>query len=100
MRKLLSWMDVKLGLRMLVKHPGLSLIGGLGIAVTTAISTGSFAFFYSHLYPHVPLPDGDRLVALENWDVKRNNEERRSMYDVAIWQREMREVQEIGAFRG
>jgi putative ABC transport system permease protein len=99
MRKLLSWMDVKLGLRMLVKHPGLSLIGGLGIAVTTAISTGSFAFFYSHLYPHVPLPDGDRLVALENWDVKRNNEERRSMYDVAIWQREMREVQEIGAFR-
>ncbi len=28
----ISWLDVKLGLRMLVKYPGLTLVGGLGMA--------------------------------------------------------------------
>lgn len=36
-----SWLDVKLGLRMLVKHPALTLVGGLGLAVGMAISVGS-----------------------------------------------------------
>ena len=35
-----SWLDFKLGLRMLVRYPGLTLIGGLGIAMAIAIGTG------------------------------------------------------------
>src|SRR5262245_43821664 len=37
-----SWLDFKLGARMLVKYPGLALVGGLGIAV--AIAIGAFVF--------------------------------------------------------
>ena len=36
--------DVRLALRMLVKNPLLSVVGGLGMAVAIAIGTGFFTF--------------------------------------------------------
>ena len=93
-----SWLDVKLGVRMLLKHPGLSLAGGLGIAVAIGVSTGFFAFMYAMIYPSLPLDEGHRLVALENWDVERNNEERRSLHDFVLWREEMRSVEDMSAF--
>ena len=95
----ISWLDIRLGLRMLVKYPGLTLVGGLGMAVAIAISAGSFAFFHSHLYPRLPLDEGDRIVALENWNVEVNNEERRTLHDFVVWREEMRTVRDMGAFR-
>ena len=38
-------LDVVLGLRMLVKYPALTIVGGLGIAVGIAVSVGFFTFF-------------------------------------------------------
>ena len=95
----MSWLDFKLGLRMLVKYPGLTLVGGLGMAVAIAIGAGFFAFFYSHLYPTLPLEEGDRIVALENWDVVVNNEERQSLHDFVTWRGEMETVEDVAAFR-
>jgi putative ABC transport system permease protein len=99
MRPGFSWLDIKLGARMLVKYPGLALVGGLGMAVAIAIGAGSFAFFYSAMYPTLPLDEGDRIVALENWDVVASNEERQSLHDYAEWRREMRTVRDVAAFR-
>lgn len=95
----ISWLDLKLGIRMLFKNPGLTLVGGLGIAVAIAIGAGSFAFFYSNLWPTLPLEEGDRIVALENWDVRKNNEDRHSIHDFATWRSEMKTMEDIGAFR-
>ena len=92
-------MDFTLGARMLAKYPGLSLIGGAGQAVGVAIGAGFFAFFYSFLYATLPVEGGERIVALENWDIDANDEMRRSMHDLVMWQREMKTVGEIGAFR-
>jgi len=94
-----SRMDFKLGARMLAKYPALSLIGGAGLAVGVAIGAGFFAFMYSFLYATLPVEDGERIVALENWDVDANYEMRRSMHDLVMWRREMKTVGEIGAFR-
>jgi hypothetical protein len=94
-----SWLDLKLGVRMLWKYPGLSLIGGLAMAVAIAFGTAMLAFFHSQLDSSLPLPEGDRIVALENWDTRKNNEERRAADDLSVWRREMKTVQEIGAFR-
>ncbi len=94
-----SRMDFKLGARMLAKYPALSLIGGAGQAVGVAIGAGFFAFFYSFLYATLPVEGGERIVALENWDIDANDEMRRSMHDLVMWQREMKTVGEIGAFR-
>lgn len=95
----ISWLDVKLGLRMLVKHPGITLVGGLGMAVAIAISVGFFAFLSANVYPTLPLDEGERIVALENRDVEVNDEERRSLHDFATWREELRSVEDLGAFR-
>ena len=94
-----SRMDFKLGARMLAKYPALSIIGGAGLAVGVAIGAGFFAFLYSFLYATLPVEGGERIVALENWDIDANNEMRRSMHDLVTWRREMKTVGEIGAFR-
>jgi predicted permease len=91
--------DLKLGARMLVKYPGLSIIGGAGLAVGVALGAGFFAMLYSFLYATLPVERGERIVALENWDLDANNEMQRSMHDLLVWQREMKTVEEIGAFR-
>jgi hypothetical protein len=94
-----SWLDVKLGLRMLVKHPGLTLAGGTAIAVAIALSAGFFGFMWAYFYPTIPLSEGDRLVGLENWDVEINNEERRSLHDFALWREQMESVEDLAAYR-
>ncbi|HSR41633.1 MAG TPA: ABC transporter permease, partial [Longimicrobiales bacterium] len=94
-----SWLDLKLGLRMLLKYPGLTAGGVLGIAVAIGVSAGFFAFSYGFFYPDIPLDEGDRLVGLENWDLEINNEERRSLHDFVLWREEMRSVEDMSAFR-
>ena len=37
-----SWLDVKLGIRMFIKYPGLSLVSVVGMAVAIAIGAGYF----------------------------------------------------------
>jgi len=91
--------DFKLGARMLMKYPGLSLIGGAGLAVGTAIGTAFFVFFYSYIYATVPGPDGHRIVGLENWSIKTNNEVRQAAHDFETWRNDLKTVQELGAFR-
>src|SRR5688572_17094927 len=99
MKNGVSWLDVRLGVRMLAKYPGLTIVGGLGMAVAIAIGAGFFAFLHSHLYPKLPLPEGDRIIALENWNVEVNNEERQAVHDLVAWRQEMKSVVDIAAFR-
>jgi hypothetical protein len=84
-QQIISWLDLKLAIRMLVRYPGLSATGGLGIAVAVAIGVGFFAVMDSRFYPVVPLPDGDRLVGLENRDRRTHQEARRALYDFTVW---------------
>src|SRR5688572_24707010 len=95
----ISSLDVRLGVRMLVKYPGLTVGGGLGMAVAIAIGAGFFAFLHSHLYPRLPLEEGDRIIALENWNVEVNNEQRQQVHDFVAWRQEMKSVVDIAAFR-
>ena len=96
----ISWLDFKLGLRMLFKYPALTLVGGLGLAVSIAISVGFFAFLSANVYPTLPLEEGDRIVALENRDATTTvGEERRSLHDFVTWREELRSVEDLGAFR-
>jgi len=44
-----SWLDVKLGLRMLAKYPGLSLVAVGGMAIAIAFGAGYFALVGSFL---------------------------------------------------
>jgi putative ABC transport system permease protein len=95
----LSWPDIKLSLRLLIRHPGLTLVSSLGITVGIAITAGMFGFFNAVLAPTLPLDEGHRIIALENWDVVQNNENRQSLHDFVTWRDQMKSVVEISAFQ-
>lgn len=93
----MSWLDFKLGFRMLIKYPGLTLVGGLGIAVAVAIGAALFATSAA-VYATLPLDEGDRVVAIENWDTGWNNQERRILHDFVSWRDELESVEDLGAY--
>ena len=94
-----SLLDVKLGIRMFVKYPGLALVGVLGMSVAIAIGAGSFAFFYSYMNPTLPLDEGARVVAIENWDAARSGREDRTLHDFVTWREELQSIDDVGAYR-
>lgn len=94
-----SWLDLKLGVRMLIKYPGLALVAVVGMAVAIAIAAGSFAFFYSYMTPTLPLDEGERIVAIENWDTVSKNREERTLHDFVTWREELKSLEDVGAYR-
>ena len=94
-----SWLDFKLGVRMLVKYPGLTLIGGLAFAFAIWVAASAFEFAGQVLSPRLPLPDADRVVALESWDAAAGRAEPRVLHDFAAWRAELKSVAELGAYR-
>jgi hypothetical protein len=94
-----SRLDFVLGFRMLVKYPGLTLVGGFAFAFAIWVAAGAFEFAGQVLHPRLPLPDGERVVALESWDAAAGRPERRVLHDFATWRTELRSVEELGAYR-
>jgi predicted permease len=100
----LAWLgglslDLKLGLRMLLKYPGLAIVGGLGMTLATAIGAGAFAVINSYFYPELPLHEGERVVSIANWDARLRDTDPRVLHDFGTWRAELRSVVDLGAFR-
>lgn len=64
-----SWLDVKLGLRMFAKYPGLSLVAVAGMAIAIAIGAGYFSIVGTLLDSTVPIDGGERVVVIKNRQV-------------------------------
>ena len=94
-----SLLDFKLGLRMLSKYPGLTIVGGAAIAFAIAIGAVGFELLMQLARPSIPLPDGDRLVALQVWDTARGSGEDRILHDVSVWRTELSSIEDVGVYR-
>ena len=92
-------LDLKLGGRMLVKYPGLTVVGGLAMAFAICVGTVIFQVLALFLSPSLPLPAGERIVHILNWDVATNDDEPRALYDFVVWRDTLRSVTELGAWR-
>ncbi|MGD2135373.1 MAG: hypothetical protein PVF27_04395 [Gemmatimonadales bacterium] len=66
--------DVRLGVRMLRKHWGVSLIAVAPISRGIALTTMLFSFVHGALLKGLPVPEPDRLVLLESTDPVRTAE--------------------------
>jgi predicted permease len=91
--------DYKLGLRMLLKYPGLTLAGGLALAIAIGIGSGWYDLTGKFMAPAIPLPEGDRLVTIETQNTLTNEPEQRVVRDFLEWRREMRTIERLGAYR-
>ncbi len=78
-------LDFKLGLRMLVKHPALTVIATIAVAYAIAVGTVGFEITRQALWPTIPLPDGHAIVALRNWNVGDDESVPASRRDYELW---------------
>lgn len=90
-----SWLDVKLGVRLLRKNPALSLVSVAGIGVAVAIGAIGFGVIDALMVSDLPLPGGDRLVTIEN----RGGGAGTHLHDLAIWREDLASVSALGAYR-
>lgn len=93
-----SWLDFKLGLRMLARYPGLTAVAVLAMAFGIAIGAGTFQFLKDAAFPALPYGGGERLVQLQNVSTRTTREDPRALHDFVIWREELRSVEDLGAF--
>jgi predicted permease len=94
-----SWLDWKLGVRMLLKQPALSVIGSVSLAAAMAIGLVGMEAATELLYARLPFADGERIVRLETQDVASARTEPRVLHDFAIWRGSLRTITGLGAAR-
>jgi len=93
----MSWLDFKVGFRMLARYPGLTLVGTVAIAVAIALGMVYFEAIHKFLNPRLAGRDGHRVVSIRNWDVNRMEVEDRTLHDFDIWRRQVKTVEHLGA---
>jgi predicted permease len=91
--------DYRLGLRMLLKYPGLTLAGGLALAIAIGIGAGWYEVIGKVFAPTIPLPEGDRLVTIETRNSLTNEREPRVLHDFLGWRRGLNAIEGLGAYR-
>jgi predicted permease len=94
-----SSLDWKLGARLLLRYPALTIIGGLSLAGAIAIGAVGIEVAGELLYKRLPFDEGGRVVRLETQDVAASRVEPRVLHDFAIWRRSLKAVVELGAAR-
>ena len=92
----MSWLDVKLGLRMLVKQPGLTLVAVFALAIGIPVGLVP-AHFANAIQAPLPFDEGDRIMVLRNFNVATSDPETPSLYDFMQWRDELSTFGALGA---
>ena len=92
-------LDFRLGLRMLVKHRALTVIGGFALAVAIAIGATTFEVVTEAMYAPLPMDEGDRVVSIVYETDNPGNPERRILNEFQQWRSELQSIQQVSAFR-
>ncbi len=92
-----SMLDLRLGGRMLVKHPALTVIGTIAVAFAIAVGTVGFEVARQAFWPTIPLPDGNAIVALRNWNVADNESVPASRRDYELWRDGLSTITDLSA---
>jgi hypothetical protein len=99
-RWLAGWpMDLKLGGRMLVKYPGLAIVGGLAMAFAIWVGIVIFQVVSLFTNPTLSVAQGARLVEIRSIDVAANVQEKKILHHVLEWRQSLRSLTDVGAWR-
>jgi putative ABC transport system permease protein len=91
-------LDFTLGGRMLLKYPGLTLVGGLAMAFSIWTGSVTFELVSMMLSPSLPIPGSERIVEIEQFSNQTANDVPARPYDYLAW-RGMTTLADIGAYR-
>jgi len=93
------WQDIRFGIRMLFKHPGLSIISivtfGLGIALSTTV----FTIVNGILFKGLPQEDSYRVMAMRRTNLTRTDSRMSvSVHDFVDWQEQQTVFESMGSY--
>ena len=91
-----SWLDVKLGLRMLRRNPGLTIVAVLALSIGIPASLIPFHGIDAMGAP-LPFDEADRIVGLGNWNVVNGRRESRALHDFFLWREELTTFEAVAA---
>jgi putative ABC transport system permease protein len=92
-------LDCKLGVRMLVKHPSLTLIGVFSMTVAIAIGAAAFEVISQSLNPALPFENGHRVVSIEFATERPSVPEKAGVHDFDEWRSGLQSIGHVGAYR-
>ena len=92
-----SALDFKVGVRMLARYPGLTVVGTVAIAVAIALGAIYFEAVNKWQNPKLPIRNADRVVTIRNWDAGEVGVEPRSLHDYSVWREQAKTIDHLGA---
>ena len=92
-------LDSRFGLRMLMKHRGLTVVGVFATAVAIAVGATLFEVFSELLGPTLPFTDSSRIVGVQFPGPNPDRPERHVIHDFAEFQGQLRSIEHFGAYR-
>ena len=99
-RWLAGWpMDLKLGARMLVKSPGLTVVAVTALAVAIGAGAAYLEFTRDLMSPTLPVANADGIVGVQIWDPQRAAPETQAIHDFAVSREEADLFELLGADR-
>lgn len=93
-----SPIDVKLGARMLLKHPLMTLVAMISLAVGIPVGLAPMHLIAAFEAP-LPVPDGDRLFGVRYRNVESSGGAPATAYDLAVWREALTAFEALGAVR-
>ena len=93
-----GWLDVKLACRMLVHYPGLTIVGGLALAIGIPVALVP-VHLINALNAPLPFEDGHRIVGLQYWDVQASDSRKPTPYNFERWRAELTSFETLAAAR-
>ena len=91
-------LDARLGVRMLVKHRWLTLVGGMAMTVAIAIGATTFEVINDLLDPTLPFPQGNRVVAVKYVTTKTGGADHHAFHAFDSWRDRLTTLEQVGAF--
>lgn len=99
-RWLTGWtLELRLGARMLVRYPGVTVAGGLAMAFAILAGACVFEAVKRATAPVLPLPNGEEIAGLTYWDRRENDRKQPTTHDFLSWREGLTTIKELGAFR-
>ena len=100
----LTWLrgistDMKLGTRMLRKHPGLTAVALFALSLAIGAGAAYLEFINDLMHGKLPFVDADRIVGIQTWDQQTGSTETRVTADFVRWRESLRSMESLAAYR-
>jgi predicted permease len=93
------WQDLRFGIRMLVKHPGVASIAVTALALGLGLTTTMFSIIEGAILKGLPFPEAERLVVVERTNLTQGqNRSNVPVSDYTDWKERQHSFEDLAAY--